>query len=505
MNSNCAIWGCTITNRNTTMDTKTLRQKILDLAIRGKLVPQDPNDEPASVLLERIKAEKERLIKEGKIKRSKKSAKTSDTPHYENVPFEVPDNWVWTTIDELCDVVRGGSPRPAGDEKYYNGAIPFLKVADLTKDAGIYVYKAEYTIKEAGLKKTRFVNDGTLLLTNSGATLGVPKITTFSTTFNDGIAAFLYLNEEIQLYLYWLLKSKTDSFRKIDQGAAQPNLNTDLIKSILIPLPPLAEQHRIVTEIERWFSLIDIIETGKDDLQTIIKQAKNKILDLAIHGKLVLQDPNDEPAIELLKHINPDFTPCDNGHYTFDVPNGWNWCKLNDLCSFLSRGKSPKYSEDDKTYPVFAQKCNLKEGGISLEQARFLDPSTINKWDSKYKLQTGDVLVNSTGTGTVGRTRLFDESYLGKYPFVVPDSHVAVVRTYEEINSEYVFAYMSSQLIQQYIEDNLAGSTNQKELYIGVLENLYFPFPPINEQQRIVQKIEELFSVLDNIQNALEV
>ena len=237
----------------------------------------------------------------------------------------------------------------------------------------------------------------------------------------------------------------------------------------------------------------------------ILEQSAQRRPDLAIHGKLVPQDPNDEPAIELLKRINPDFTPCDNGHYTFDVPNGWNWCKLNDLCSFLSRGKSPKYSEDDKTYPVFAQKCNLKEGGISLEQARFLDPSTINKWDSKYKLQTGDVLVNSTGTGTVGRTRLFDESYLGKYPFVVPDSHVAVVRTYEEINSEYVFAYMSSQLIQQYIEDNLAGSTNQKELYIGVLENLYFPFPPINEQQRIVQKIEELFSVLDNIQNALEV
>lgn len=114
----------------------------------------------------------------------------------------------------------------------------------------------------------------------------------------------------------------------------------------------------------------------------------------------------------------------------------------------------------------------MKEGGISLEQARFLDPSTINKWDSKYKLQTGDVLVNSTGTGTVGRTRLFDESYLGKYPFVVPDSHVAVVRTYEEINSEYVFAYMSSQLIQQYIEDNLAGSTNQKN-YILVYWRIY--------------------------------
>ena len=177
---------------------------------------------------------------------------------------------------------------------------------------------------------------------------------------------------------------------------------------------------------------------------------------------------------------------------------------MNDLCSFLSRGKSPKYSENDKIYPVFAQKCNLKEGGVSLEQARFLDPSTIDKWDSKYKLQTGDVLVNSTGTGTVGRTRLFNESCLGKYPFVVPDSHISVVRTFEEINSKYVFAYMSSLLVQLYLEDNLAGSTNQKELYIGVLENLYFPLPPLSEQQRIVTKIEELFSTLDNIQKALE-
>ena len=287
-------------------------------------------------------------------------------------------------------------------------------------------------------------------------------------------------------------------------GSGREGLPKYSLEQMAFPLPPLAEQHRIVAEIEKWFSLIDIIETGKDDLQTTIKQAKSKILDLAIHGKLVPQAPNDEPAVELLKRINPDFTPCDNGHYPFAVPNEWIWCKLNDLCSFLSRGKSPKYSENDKIYPVFAQKCNLKEGGVSLEQARFLDPSTIDKWDSKYKLQTGDVLVNSTGTGTVGRTRLFNESCLGKYPFVVPDSHISVVRTFEEINSKYVFAYMSSLLVQLYLEDNLAGSTNQKELYIGVLENLYFPLPPLSEQQRIVTKIEELFSTLDNIQKALE-
>ena len=254
------------------MDTKKLRQKILDLAIRGKLVPQDPNDEHASILLERIKAEKERLIKEGKIKRSKKSAKTSDTPHYENVLFEVPDNWVWTTLEEIC--------------------------------------------------------------------------------------------------------------------------------------------------------------------------------------------------------------------------------------LFLSRGKSPKYSDTDKTYPVFAQKCNLKEGGISLEQARFLDPSTICKWSEEYKLKTGDVLVNSTGTGTVGRTRLFHESYLKHYPFVVPDSHVSVIRTASEIKSEFVFAYISSRLIQEYLEDNLAGSTNQKELYIGVLSDLLFPLPPLAEQQRIVTEIEKWFALIDEIEQS---
>jgi type I restriction enzyme S subunit len=175
------------------------------------------------------------------------------------------------------------------------------------------------------------------------------------------------------------------------------------------------------------------------------------------------------------------------------------------LCSFLSRGKSPKYSDDDRTYPVFAQKCNLKDGGISLEQARFLDPSTINKWNEVYKLQTGDVLVNSTGTGTVGRTRLFNTKYLGNYPFVVPDSHVSVIRVSKSICPQYIYAYISSDSIQQYMEDNLAGSTNQKELYIGVLENMKIFLPPLTEQHRIVSKIEELFSSLDNIQKALEV
>ena len=474
------------------MDTKKLRQKILDLAIRGKLVPQDPNDEPASVLLERIKAEKERLIKEGKIKRSKKTAKTSDTPHYENVSFEMPNNWVWTTVDELCDVVRGGSPRPAGDEKYYNGAIPFLKVADLTKDDEIYVYKAEYTMKEAGLKKTRLVNEGTLLLTNSGATLGVPKITTFSTTFNDGIAAFLYINKEIQLYLYWFLKSKTDSFRKIDQGAAQPNLNTDLIKSIPIPLPPLTEQKRIIKEIKRWFSLINQIDQNKSDLQTIIKQAKSKILDLAIHGKLVPQDPNDEPASELLKRINPSTKiTCDNAHYTFKVPTGWIMCKLGEICA-LENGYA--FSSDD-----------YKQQGIPLVRISNISDNTINlngcvfvkkEVDDRFIVKNGDLLIALSGA-TTGKMGVYENENIAYLNQRVGNLKIKKNVLLPEYRNYYMFSQIEKIL-------KLAYGGAQPNISSKIICELQFLLPPLMEQKRIVQKIEELYSYFDNIQKALE-
>ena len=182
----------------------------------------------------------------------------------------------------------------------------------------------------------------------------------------------------------------------------------------------------------------------------------------------------------------------------FEIPESWCWCTLSELCIFLSRGKSPKYSEE-RLFPVFAQKCNLKDGGISLGQARFLDPSTIGKWGEDYKLKSGDVLVNSTGTGTVGRTRLFDECCLGEYPFVVPDSHISVVRTIAEIDSFYIWAILSSNWGQQYLEDNLAGSTNQKELYIGVLEDMLIPLPPKNEQKKIANEIARWEKYVDNI------
>ena len=385
----------------------------------------------------------------------------------------MPNNWVWTTVDELCDVVRGGSPRPAGDEKYYNGTIPFLKVADLTKDDEIYVYKAEYTIKEAGLKKTRLVNEGTLLLTNSGATLGVPKITTFSTTFNDGIAAFLYINKEIQLYLYWFLKSKTDSFRKIDQGAAQPNLNTDLIKSIPIPLPPLTEQKRIIKEIKRWFSLINQIDQNKSDLQTIIKQAKSKILDLAIHGKLVPQDPNDEPASELLKRINPSTKiTCDNAHYT-QLPKGWAICRLEQITDY----------EQPTDYIVESTDYDTSYSTPVLTAGKSFIIGYTNETTGIYSNLPCIIFDDFT-----------TDSKLVNFPFKVKSSAMKILKVNQNVEIDYVAIFMSI--------TRLIGDTH-KRYWISEYSKLEIPIPPQKEQKRIVFAVHSIFAKLDMIMESL--
>lgn len=389
-----------------------------------------------------------------------------------------------------------------------NGKYRLLRITDIQNNS-VQWDSVPYTDFDENKAKSYLLSDGDILFARTGATVGKSYLVQ-GLTEGAIYASYLIRVQTYDAVLPQYLKFYFESgyyWEQIEQGSVgvgQPNVNGTILGNLHVPIPPLHEQFRIVSELSKWMGIIDIIENSQTDLQALIKQTKSKILDLAIHGKLVPQDPNDEPASELIKHINPKAEiTCDNGQYR-NIPKNWCACKLVDICSFLSRGKSPKYSEDDKTYPVFAQKCNLKDGDVSLEQARFLDPSTINKWNEVYKLQTGDILVNSTGTGTVGRTRLFNTNCLGNYPFVVPDSHVSVVRVLKSICPQYIYAYISSDSIQQYMEKNLAGSTNQKELYIGVLENMQIFLPPLAEQQHIVARIEELFSTLDNIQKALE-
>lgn len=439
----------------------------------------------------------------------------SDTPHYENVPFEVPSSWEWCNLEDICVFLsRGKSPKYSENDRTY----PVFAQKCNLKDGGISLEQARFLDPSTVSKWDDIykLQTGDVLVNSTGTgTVGrtrlfdVTCLGSYPFVVPDSHVSVIRTSNQINSkFIFAYISSKFIQQYLEDNLAGSTNqkeLYIGVLSTLRIPIPSFTEQERIVVEIEKWFALIDQIEQEKGDLQATIKQARSKILDLAIHGKLVPQDPNDEAASELIQRINPAAEiACDNGQYG-KIPENWCVCKLVDICSFLSRGKSPKYSDDDKIYPVFAQKCNLKDGGISLEQARFLDPSTINKWNDVYKLQTGDILVNSTGTGTVGRTRLFNTNCLGNYPFVVPDSHVSVVRVLKSICPQYLFAFISSNSIQQYMEENLAGSTNQKELYIGVLENMQIFLPPLIEQYRIVAKIEELFSSLDNIQKALEV
>ena len=424
----------------------------------------------------------------------------------------MPESWEWTTIGKLCSFLsRGKSPKYSEERKY-----PVFAQKCNLYDGDISLEKARFLDPETIIKWSDEYKliDGDILVNSTGTgTVGRTRLFhsdvlgDYPFVVPDSHVSVVRTFEEIESKFVLAFLSSDYGQTYIEDNLAgstnQKELYIGILDNMLFPLPPQEEQLRIVTAIDKWFSLINVLESAKGDLQISIAQAKSKILDLAIHGKLVSQDPNDEPAIELLKRINPQFTPCDNAHCPYDIPENWYWCKLIDLCSFLSRGKSPTYSEERK-YPVFAQKCNLYGGGISLDQARFLDPNTLSKWPDEYKLRDGDVLVNSTGTGTVGRTRLFQSDCLGSFPFVVPDSHVSVIRTVSDIDSDYIYSIMSSRYGQEYIEDNLAGSTNQKELYIGVLENMLIPLPPYDEQKRIANKIEELFAVFDEIQKAIE-
>ena len=480
------------------MDTKALRQKILDLAIHGKLVPQDPNDEPASVLLERIKAEKERLIKEGKIKRSKKSAKTSDTPHYENVPFEIPNSWVWTTIEEICSKIGSGST-PRGSNYSANG-IPFFRSQNVYNDRLVYD-DIKYISEEVHQKmKGTEVLANDLLLNITGGSLG--RCAVVPADFNCGnVSQHVCIMRSVLVepeYFHALVLSSYFAKSMKITGSGREGLPKYSLEQMAFPLPPLSEQQRIVMEIEKLFALIDQIEHSKVNLQTIIKQTKRKILDLAIHGKLVPQDPNDEPAIELLKRINPDFTPCDNGH-SRKLPQGWYSVTANDVCSIIG-GVSYNKADIQDTGIRVLRGGNIQNGKvIDCFDDVFISLSYQN---NDNQVQRGDIIVvASTGSQTlIGKTGFADRD-IPKTQIV---AFLRIVRPKQKTLSPYIRLIFQTDAYKDYIR-NVAKGSNINNVKNAHLQNFQICLPPLEEQQRIVQKIEELFSSLDDILTALEV
>ena len=457
------------------MDTKKLRQKILDLAIRGKLVPQDPNDEPASVLLERIKEEKERLIKEGKIKKSKKTV-SSDTYHYENVPFEVPEVWVWTTLGEILELVSGQDFPP---EKYNANiaGIPYIIGASNIENEQLIINR--WTESPSVYS---YLND--LLVVCKGAGVGKMAIN------NIGVAHIArqiqavrgYTNYTDIKYIKAVVKNNIENIISKANGLI-PGLKRELLLSLQLPLPPISEQRRIVCEIERWFFLIDQIEQGKADLQTVIKQAKSKILDLAIHGKLVPQNPNDEPAIELLKRINPDFTPCDNRHYT-QLPNGWAVCRLDQVADVLDNLRKPinsnernlriKSKQIDRLYPYYG----------ATGQVGLIDDYIV---DGHY------LLLGEDGAPFLDKNAIKAYSISGK-SWV--NNHVHI------LSPKIDFEFLQYSLNQIDYSEYVNGSTRLKLTQTDMC-SIRLMLPPLSEQKLIKAKIQTLFSQLDMIMGSL--
>ena len=412
------------------------------------------------------------------------------------MPFEVPSGWVWATLGEVGTWQSGGTPSRS-NQTYYGGNIPWLKTGDLND--GLISYIPESITEEAVANSSAKINPtGSVLIAMYGATIGKLGILTFPATTNQACCACIEFNAIIQLYLFYFLLSQRNEFIAKGGGGAQPNISKEIIVNTFIPLPPLSEQQRIVMEIEKWFALINQVEHGKSDLQTVIKQAKSKILDLAIHGKLVQQNPNDESAIELLKRINPDFTPCDNGH-SRKFPQSWCSVTVNDVCSIIG-GVSYNKADIQDTGIRVLRGGNIQNGKVIDCFDDVFIPLSYQNNDNQ--VQHGDVIVvASTGSQTlIGKTGFADRDI----PKTQIGAFLRIVRPKQKALSPYIRLIFQTDDYKGYIR-NVAKGSNINNVKNAHLQNYQIYLPPLEEQQRIVQKIEALFSVFDNVQKALEV
>ena len=393
------------------------------------------------------------------------------------MPFEVPDNWVWTTLGEILELVSGQDFPP---EKYNANiaGIPYIIGASNIENEQLIINR--WTESPSVYS---YLND--LLVVCKGAGVGKMAINKIGVAHiaRQIQAVRGYTNYTDIKYIKAVVKNNIENIISKANGLI-PGLKRELLLSLQLPLPPISEQHRIVYEIERWFSLVDQIEQGKADLQSIIKQAKSKILDLAIHGKLVPQDPNDEPANELLKRINPDFIPCDNGHRR-KLPQGWAYCQLSNVLK-ITMGQSPKGDSLNNKKGI-----EFHQGKICFSDKFLLDSGIYTNEPTKIAEPNSILLCVRAPVGVVNITK--NQICIGR--------GLCALTPFEG-NADFYF-YLLQTLQDSF--DNQSTGTTFKAISGEIIRNENIILPPLAEQQRIVQKIEELFHVLDNIQNALEV
>ena len=512
------------------MNTNALRQKILDLAIHGKLVKQDPADESATILLEKIRAEKEKKIASGELKRGKNDSYIffgDDNRHYEKfadgrvkdiedeIPFAVPEGWAWCRLSNISASIFAGGDRPIIYEKTKSDKCSVPIYSNGIENNGLY-----------GFTDKSVVNVSSLTISARG-TIG------FSCIRNEPfvpIIRLITIIPFIECINLVFLKFSSDVLFSFSEGSSIPQLTVPTVKQFLLPLPPLAEQQRIVAKIETIFAQIDLLEQNKADLQTAVKQAKSKILDLAIRGKLVPQDPADEPVSVMLEKLHAEKeakiaageikrgkndsyiykNSTDNCYYEkfdgksdvcidneipFELPKNWQWTKLGRICDKLVDGDhNPPKGIEEKTEYIMVSSRNINHNTVEdLENVRYLTKEMFEAENLRTNATAGDILF--TSVGSLGRSCIYD----GRMNICFQRS-VSILNT--KVYNKYVKFFFDSNFYQNYVAEHATG-TAQMGFYLQEMAESFIAIPPISEQKRIVAKIEEIFNALDDIQRNL--
>ena len=531
------------------MDTKALRQKILDLAIRGKLVPQDPNDEPASVLLERIRAEKQQMVKDGKLKPKDIKNDTiifvgEDNLHYEKfqdgsvkciedeIPFELPEGWEWCRVRDIA-AVKGGKRLPKGvGFSPCRTAHAYIRVTDM-KNHSINTDDLKCISEEVFLQiKNYTISKDDLYVTIAG-TIGVTgEVPTELDGMNLTENAVKITNIQInKTYLCLIIQSEfvQQQFQDKTHQVAMPKLALERILSTLIPVCTITTQSAMVSKFVEMDSLINQIREEKEILAETVSLTKSKILDLAIRGKLVPQNPDDEPASVLLERIRAEkeelikqgkikrdkkesviFKGEDNSYYEkvgkvikniddeipFTIPDSWKWCRLKAICKKIVDGShNPPKGLDFVTPYIMASSRNIIENTISdLSNVRYLNKENFIKEHSRTNVEINDILL--TTVATLGRSCI----YKGKPENLCFQRSVTIITSC--ILPTYLKLFFDAPYFQNFIVKSATG-TAQKGFYLNQLENVLICIPPLAEQDKISCGISSIFYYLDLIEKSL--
>ncbi len=478
------------------MDTQKLRQRILDLAIRGKLVPQDPNDEPASVLLDRIRAEKERLIAEGKIKRPK-SKKSTDKSHYQNFtpPFDIPDSWEWVRLEDIAYVASGSTP---SKESFVPNGIPYLKMYNLRKQRIDFQYQPQYISEEVHngkLSRSR-ATAGDIIMNIVGPPLG--KIAIIPTSFkecNFNQAAVMirpfYMKDILAEYLFNYLEEMTEINCISTKGTAgQVNISLTQAQNMRISLPPIGEIIRINEIVRQYRGIFETLESSYNELTESIAKTKSKILDLAMQGKLVPQDSTDEPATDMLRRINPKARIItDNPHYP-QLPDNWVLTTVESVCNY-------GYSENVGVDNIESLDWVLELEDIEKDSGRIITKKVkqeraIN--GVRHRFAKDNVLYSKLRT------------YLNKVLVAPTDGYctteIIPVKSSDCVIPEYLCAWLRSPFFLSYTAECCYG-VKMPRLSTTDARKGIIPLPPINEQKRIIQKLNEISTSLECLSNSL--